>query len=355
MIEKKVAVGMSGGVDSSVCAVLLMEQGYQVSGVTLKLHEERADMEKTCGSLTDAEDAKKVADKLGIEFFVCDMKDTFKKQVIERFSQSYERAETPNPCILCNRYIKFDAMLEYAKSIGMDYVATGHYANVEFDEKSGRYLLKKATDLSKDQSYVLYSLTQDQLSHILFPLGNLEKSKVRQIAEQNDFHNAKKKESQDICFVPDGDYAAFIRRYRGISFPEGDFVDKEGKILGKHKGIIHYTVGQRKGLGLSFPCPMYVVSKNLENNTVVLAPIEELYQSTFYATDINLISVPKIEGEMKVCAKIRYNQKEQPATVIQIDDNTLQVTFLEPQKAITKGQAVVLYDGDIVVGGGTIL
>ncbi len=355
MIEKKVAVGMSGGVDSSVCAVLLTEQGYQVSGVTLKLHEERDDLEKTCGSLTDAEDAKKVADTLGIDFFVCDMKETFQKQVIERFSKSYERAETPNPCILCNRYIKFDAMLEYAKSIGMDYVATGHYANVEFDEKSGRYLLKKAKDLSKDQSYVLYSLTQDQLSHILFPLGNLEKSKVREIAEQNGFHNAKKKESQDICFVPDGDYAAFIRRFRGISFPEGDFVDKTGKILGKHKGIIHYTIGQRKGLGLSFPCPMYVVSKNLEDNTVVLAPIEELYQSTFYATDINLISVPKIEGEMKVCAKIRYNQKEQPATVTQIDENTLKVTFLEPQKAITKGQAVVLYDGDVVVGGGTIL
>ncbi len=355
MIEKKVAVGMSGGVDSSVCAVLLMEQGYQVSGVTLKLHEERDDLEKTCGSLTDAEDAKKVADKLGIDFFVCDMKETFQKQVIERFSQSYERAETPNPCILCNRYIKFDAMLEYAKSIGMDYVATGHYANVEFDEKSGRYLLKKAKDLSKDQSYVLYSLTQDQLSHILFPLGNLEKSKVREIAEENGFHNAKKKESQDICFVPDGDYAAFIRRFRGISFPEGDFVDKDGNVLGRHKGIIHYTVGQRKGLGLSFPCPMYVVSKNLENNTVVLAPIEELYQSTCYATDINLISVPKIEGEIKVCAKIRYNQKEQPATVTQIDDNTLQITFIEPQKAITKGQAVVLYDGDVVVGGGTIL
>lgn len=355
MTEKKVAVGMSGGVDSSVCAVLLMQQGYRVSGVTLKLHEEKDNTQKTCGSLTDAEDAKKVADMLGIDFYICDQKETFQKQVIERFSQSYERAETPNPCILCNRYIKFDAMLEYAKSIGMDYIATGHYANVEFDRASGRYLLKKAKDLSKDQSYVLYSLTQEQLSHVLFPLGNLEKAQVREIAEKNGFHNAKKKESQDICFVPDGDYAAFIRRYRGVSFPEGNFVAKDGKVLGKHKGIIHYTIGQRKGLGLSFPCPMYVISKNLEENTVVLAPIDELYQTTFEATDINLISVPKIEGEMKVSAKIRYNQKEQPAIVTQPDENTLRVTFSEPQKAITKGQAVVLYDGDIVVGGGTIL
>lgn len=353
MNQKKVAVGMSGGVDSSVCAVLLKEAGYHVSGVTLTLHAERN--EKVCGTSDHVEDAKKVAETLGIDFYDCDRKELFQKQVMDRFSQSYEKAETPNPCILCNRYIKFDAMLSYAKSLGMDYLATGHYANVEKDLQTGRYLLKKATDVSKDQTYFLYTLTQDQLAHILFPLGNLEKSQVRQIAEENNFHNAKKKESQDICFVPDGDYAAFIRRYRGISFPEGNFVDQEGNILGKHKGIIHYTIGQRKGLGLSFPCPMYVISKNLENNTVVLGPIDQLYQTTLLAGDINLISVPKIEGERKVSAKIRYNQKEQPATVVQLDENTLQVTFAEPQKAITKGQAVVLYDGDVVVGGGTIL
>lgn len=355
MNQKKVAVGMSGGVDSSVCAVLLQNAGEKVSGITLKLHKETATPEGTCGSTTDSEDAKKVADRLGIDFFFCDMTDTFQKAVIDRFSKSYENAETPNPCILCNRYIKFDAMLQAAQNLGMDYIATGHYARVEFDEISGRYLLKKAKDIQKDQSYVLYSLTQEQLSRAIFPLGNLEKAQVRAIAEENGFHNAHKKESQDICFVPDGDYAAFIRRYRGISFPEGNFVDKDGKILGKHKGIIHYTVGQRKGLGLSFPCPMYVISKNLENNTVTLGPLEDLYQTSFLATDINLISVPKIQGEMNVCAKIRYNQKEQSATVVQLDENTLRVTFLEPQKAITKGQAVVLYDKDIVVGGGTIV
>ena len=354
MNQKKIAVGMSGGVDSSVCAVLLQEAGYAVSGITMLLHGGCED-EKICGSSSDIDDAKAVADRLGIPLHVCDQTKEFKDQVIERFSKSYELAETPNPCILCNRYMKFDAMLEEAIALGMDGIATGHYARVEYDERLERYLLKKAKDVAKDQSYVLYSLTQHQLSHTLFPLGDLEKSQVREIAENKNLKNAHKKESQDICFVPDGDYAAFIRRYRGVIFPEGNFVDKEGKILGKHKGIIHYTIGQRKGLGLSFPCPMYVIAKDLKTNTVTLGSIEELYQSTFFATDINLISVEKLDGEMQVSAKIRYNQKEQPATVKQIDNNTIQVTFLQPQKAITKGQAVVLYDGDIVVGGGTIL
>lgn len=352
--SKKVAVGMSGGVDSSVCALLLCEAGYEVSGITLLLHGGSTN-EKVCGSTSDIDDAKSVAESLGIPLTVCDQRKTFECQVIDRFSKSYELAETPNPCILCNRYMKFDAMLSEALNLGMDYIATGHYARVEYDESSGRYLLKKAIDETKDQSYVLYSLTQHQLSHTLFPLGHLKKSEIREIANKKNLKTAHKKESQDICFVPDGDYAAFIRRYRGVSFPEGNFVDKEGNILGRHKGIIHYTVGQRKGLGLSFPCPMYVISKNLDTNTVVLGPIEELYQTTFYATDINLISVEKIEGELQVSAKIRYNQKEQPATVSQINENTIKVTFLEPQKAITKGQAVVLYNGDTVVGGGTIL
>lgn len=351
------AVGMSGGVDSSVAALLFHEAGYLVTGVTLQLHREThsSAAEASCGSDANARDARAVCDRLGIDFQVWNMEEAFRRQVMDRFAKSYASAQTPNPCIFCNRHIKFGAMLETALSRGIDYVATGHYANVSYHEPSGRYRLTRAKDLSKDQSYVLYSLTQHQLAHLQFPLGNLEKSEVRAIAEQHGFGNAHKQESQDICFVPDGDYAGFIQRYCGISFPAGDFVDRSGRILGQHKGIIHYTVGQRKGLGLSFPQPMYVLEKNLAANQIVLGPVEELFQTTLLATDINLISVPKIEGEMAISARIRYNQKEQPANVVQVDDNTLRVTFLSPQKAIAKGQAVVLYDGDVVVGGGTIV
>ncbi len=355
MKPNHVAVGMSGGVDSSVCAALLLKDGYRVHGVTLQLQPDLPFAKSSCGSSSDADDAKKVAAELGIPFSVWDMRKEFSQQVIRRFSQSYQKADTPNPCIHCNRYIKFDAMIEKALEEGMDYVATGHYARVEYDNVSGRYLLKKAADPTKDQSYVLYSLTQEQLSHILFPLGELSKQQVRALAEEYNFHNAHKKESQDICFVPDGDYAAFIKKYSGVTFPEGDFVDKNGTVLGRHKGIIHYTVGQRKGLGLSFPCPMYVLEKNKETNTVVLGPLEELFQTTFYATDLNWISIETLTDERKVHARIRYNQKEQPATVRRVNETTVEVTFLEPQKAITRGQAVVFYDGDIVVGGGTIL
>ena len=281
-------------------------------------------------------------------------KESFRENVIERFISAYENGATPNPCIDCNRYIKFEKLMLHARELGMDKLVTGHYARVEYDEERGRYILKKAIDLSKDQSYVLYSLTQEQLSMLYLPLGELTKTETRAIAEQNGFVNAAKRDSQDICFVPDGKYAEFIERRTGKSYPSGDFVDEEGNVLGEHKGIIRYTIGQRKGLGLALPHPMYVKEKNLEENKVILCENEALFSKELTATDVNLISTDRIEGEMRVSARVRYNQKEQPATVTQPDGDRIRVVFDEPQRAVCKGQAVVLYDGDTVVGGGVI-
>lgn len=335
---------MSGGVDSAVSAYLLKENGYDVTGITLRLCSENA---------TDATDAKAVADKIGVCHLVDDMSDTFSKKVIDDFVNCYKEGGTPNPCIVCNKHIKFGAMLDYALKHDMDYIATGHYARID-KTKNDRYLLLKAKDESKDQSYVLYSLTQAQLSRILFPLGELTKSEVRAIAEKNDFINSRKRDSQDICFVPDGDYAAFIERYTGESFKHGDFVDLEGNKLGEHKGIIRYTVGQRKGLGISLGKPAFVCAKNMEENTVVLGENSDLFSKTLTAHDVNLISCDSISEPMRVKAKVRYNQKEQPATAVSIGESKIKVEFDEPQRAISKGQSVVLYDGDIVVGGGII-
>ena len=357
MMEKKAVIAMSGGVDSSVAALLAQQAGYDAVGVTLKLHtNEDAGIprEKTCCSLDDVNDARSVAARLGMPFYVFNFTDSFRREVMDRFVRAYEQGKTPNPCIDCNRYIKFRKLMQRAKEIGYDHVATGHYAQVEQDEKTGRWLLKKGVDHTKDQSYVLYSLTQDELSRLLLPLGGLTKARVRQIAEENGFLNAKKHDSQDICFVPDGDYAAFIQRYAGKKFPPGAFVGTQGETYGEHKGIIHYTVGQRKGLGLSFPQPMYVCGIDPERNQVVLGRHEELFSRELTARDINLISRETIEEPMRVKAKVRYRHAEQPATVVQTGPDELKVTFDEPQRAITKGQAVVLYDGDTVVGGGVI-
>ena len=326
----KALIAMSGGVDSSVAAYLTMQNGYDCTGVTLKLYDnEDTDelREKTCCSLDDVEDARSVCRRLGIPFFVCNFKDSFRENVIERFIRAYENGATPNPCIDCNRYIKFEKLMRHALELDMDILVTGHYARIGYDEARGRYLLKKAVDLSKDQSYVLYSLTQE---------------------------HAAKRDSQDICFVPDGKYAEFIERQTGREYPCGDFVDEAGNVLGEHKGIIRYTVGQRKGLGLALPRPMYVKEKNLAENKVVLCDNSALFSRELTAGDINLISTDRIDGELRVNARVRYNQKEQPATVSQTDENTIRVVFDEPQRAICKGQAVVLYDGDEVVGGGVI-
>ena len=356
----KVMVGMSGGVDSSVAAMLLRDGGYDVTGVTLRMFGDADIAEavqdgKTCCALSDVSDAKAVAEKLGFGHFVFDFTEYFRADVMERFAQSYICGRTPNPCIECNRHVKFGAMLDRAMELGYDFIATGHYAVIEYDEERGRYILKRPADRSKDQTYVLYSLTQDQLAHTLFPLGKLEKSRVRALAEQVGLVNSDKPDSQDICFVPDGDYAGFISRFSGIVPKHGSFTDMDGNILGKHKGVICYTVGQRKHLGISLGKPAYVVRKDAETNTVTLGSESDLYTDSLIAEDFNLISVDELTAPMRVTAKTRYSQHEQPAVVSYIGDGRYRVEFDEPQRAVTSGQAVVLYDGDIVVGGGTII
>ena len=351
----KVLVAMSGGVDSAVCAHLI-NQEHEALGVTMRLHDESDNLiygENSCCSSKDIADAKSVCNIIGIPHETHDFGAQFKECVIGDFIRCYKNGSTPNPCIVCNRKIKFEQLLKMALERGYDAIATGHYARIEKGE-NGRYLLKKALDLTKDQSYVLYSLTQNQLSHTIFPLGEMTKSDARNLAEQIGFVNARKKDSQDVCFIPDGDYVSFIERTTGESFEKGNFIDLNGNVLGTHQGIIKYTIGQRKGLGIALGEPMYVIEKNLENNTVTLARNFELFGTTLTASHINLIACDKIENPLKIKAKIRYNQKEQPATVEQIGDDLIKVTFDEPQRAITRGQSVVLYDGDIVVGGGII-
>ena len=362
-MEKKAIIAMSGGVDSSVAALLCQQQGFDCMGVTLALtnNEDRGiPQEKTCCSVDDVADARSVAFRLGMPFYVFNFKDAFRREVMGRFVQAYENGETPNPCVDCNRYIKFEKLMRRGEEIGYPYVATGHYARVEQDPQTGRWLLKKGLDPAKDQSYMLYSLTQWELSRLLLPLGGLTKERVRELAEEHGFINARKRDSQDICFVPDGDYAAFIRRWEEKKedpkeFPPGEFVGTEGQVYGQHKGIIHYTVGQRKGLGLSFPQPMYVCKLDTEKNQVVLGKQEELFSREVTARDINLISQESIDTPMRVKARVRYRQMEQPATAIQTGPDELQVIFDEPQRAITPGQSLVLYDGETVVGGGKIV
>lgn len=351
----KALIAMSGGVDSSVAAKLMVEQGFTCIGCTMKLYEnEDAGVcnSRTCCSLDDVEDARSVAYKLGMPYYVFNFKTDFREKVIRKFVTSYENGITPNPCIDCNRYMKFEKLYERAKILDCDYVVTGHYARIE--KSNGKYLLKKALDETKDQSYVLYSMTQEQLAHSLFPLGNLKKTETRKLAEEKGFVNADKPDSQDICFVPDGDYAKIVELHTGHPSIPGDFVDKTGNILGKHKGIIHYTIGQRKGLGLSFSEPLYVCEICPDKNRVVLGTKEELFREELYAGEFNWISGETPKESFRCKAKIRYRQKEQWAVVTPLENGEVKIKFDEKQRAITPGQAVVLYDGEVVLGGGVI-
>lgn len=355
---ESVFLGMSGGVDSSVSALLLQRAGYNVSGVNLRLfHNEDLGegREKTCCSLADAEDARAVAARLGISFYVFDFSQIFRDTVIADFLSEYEAGRTPNPCVVCNRSVKFGALLQRALTLHGHFLSTGHYARVERDRNTGRWLLKRGVDRSKDQSYFLYMLTQDQLSHILFPLGSLYKTEVREIAEQNGLVNAKKRDSQDICFAPDGDYATFIERTVGHPSPSGDFVDESGRVLGRHKGFVRYTRGQHKGLGLSVEPPLYVLDKDPATATIRLGPDAALWTRTLTAEKMNWISIPALVDPIRITAKTRYSQRECFAVAEPLDGGGLRLTFDEPQRAVTPGQAVVLYDGETVVGGGTIV
>lgn len=351
----RIMVGMSGGVDSSVAAALLAGEGHELIGVTLRLYDNGdAAAEKMCGSARDADDAAKIAAALGIPHKIAEFTDDFRDMVLSRFVSEYENGRTPNPCIVCNKYIKFGKMLDYALANDCDYVATGHYVKNGFDSVSGRHLLLRAGDEAKDQTYMLYMLSQQQLGHARFPLGDLKKTEVRSIAASLSLISADKPDSQDICFVPDGRYAEFIEKYRGAESAEGDFVDSEGNCVGRHGGIIRYTIGQRKGLGIAFGKPMFVIKKDSGKNTVTLGEEELLFSRRVRISDINLIALEKLESPLQVEAKIRYNQKVQPALLIP-DENGAVLEFDSPQRAATPGQAAVFYDGAVTVGGGVIV
>ncbi len=357
MATKKALIGMSGGVDSSVAAYLMQQAGFDCIGATMRLYDnEMLGEEKTgtCCSLDDVEDARSVARRMGIPHYVFNFKDDFEEKVIQKFVRCYECGQTPNPCIDCNKYLKFDHLLRRALELGCDYVVSGHYAQVKQDPDTGRHLLYKAADQAKDQTYFLACLNQEQLAHIQFPLGSLTKTRVRQIAEENGFINARKHDSQDICFVPDGDYAAFLARYTGKQYPAGDYLDLNGKVVGRHRGAVCYTLGQRKGLGIALGAPVYVCAKDMEKNTVTVGPNEALFSRGLRANDWNWYPFPALTEPMHVTVKTRHSQSEQSGMVYPEDNGFARVEFDAPQRAVTPGQAVVLYQGSLVVGGGTI-
>lgn len=357
-MKKKVAIGMSGGVDSSVAAYLLKEQGYDVIGVTMQIWQDEdpfvAAENGGCCGLSAVDDARRVADMLEIPYYVLNLKREFKEYVIDYFMDEYMHARTPNPCIACNRYVKWEALLNRAVKMGCDYIATGHYARV-CRLSNGRYALRKSATARKDQTYALYNLTQEQLSKTLMPIGEYEKEEIRCMAEKIGLPVANKPDSQEICFIPDHDYASYIERETGKTFPTGNFVDLNGRVLGTHKGIIHYTIGQRKGLGLSLGTPVFVVDIRPETNEVVIGANDDTFCDRLLADRVNFMSIPELEGELTVTAKIRYSHQGAPCKIKMVGKDMVACQFEEPVRAITPGQAVVFYDGDIVVGGAAIV
>lgn len=368
--KMRALIAMSGGVDSSAAAQIMRARGYACVGCTMKLFapsdlkpaeapesgtNERAGEHLQAQKNTDPiEEARGVTLRIGIPYHVLHCEKEFREHVILPFIDSYEKGRTPNPCLECNRCLKFGVLFEKMKAFGCDCLVTGHYARVRFDEESGRWLLCKAAHPDKDQSYFLYTLTQEELAHVQFPMGDITKEEARKVAQQAGFGNAERKDSQDICFVPDGDYAGFIEHYSGKRYPPGDFTDKDGKVLGRHKGIIHYTLGQRRGLGIPAAARLYVTGIEPEQNRVILGSNDDLMGRELTVRRVNLIALPGIEGELRCRVKIRSRHREQPATVTQTGEDTLRVVFDEPQRAITPGQAAVLYDEDVVIGGGII-
>lgn len=356
-MKKRVLTGMSGGVDSSVTAALLMEAGYEVTGATMKLFGNEditsCAQGQTCCALSDTEDARSVCMKLGIDHMVFDFREDFRRDVMEKFAESYRKGLTPNPCIDCNNFVKFPLLLRRARQLDFDYIATGHYARIDYDENAGRYMLRRAVDRNKDQSYVLYGLTQEELSGTLLPLGTYEKPQVRQEADRLELVNAQKPESQDICFVPDGDYGAFLEKNMGIISKPGDVLDTEGHVLGQHQGIINYTIGQRRGLGMAFPGKRYVVDKSAERATVTIGEERDLYRDRFHVTNLNLISISKLTCPVEAAVMTRYRDRE-TACVLHPAHGGALVRLKEPKRAVTPGQAAVFYIGDTVLGGGVI-
>lgn len=345
----RIIVGMSGGVDSSVAAYLLKEAGHEVIGVTMKTWDEDG-LERGNAITEDAENVSKILD---IPYHIVDFHKEFKNYVVDYFVNEYIQGRTPNPCVVCNRYVKWEALLKAALIFNADYVATGHYASIE-KLLNQRYTLKRANNVKKDQTYALYNLSQEQLSKTWMPLGIYEKDEIRRIADKIGLPVADKPDSQEICFIPDGDYADFIYRYTGMNSEEGNFVDTQGKVFGKHKGIIHYTVGQRKGLGIAFGYPAFVVEIRPETNEVVIGTEDEVFSDILYADKLNFMSVPEFTQGMELTAKIRYNNQGSLCKVYMEDKDTVKCIFNEPVRAITPGQAVVFYDGDYVAGGGRI-
>ena len=353
-LGKKVIVAMSGGVDSSVCALLLKQQGFEVVGITMQIWQSSNDQDRACYSLEAVNDARSVAWKLDIPFYVFNFQEEFKHTVIDYFCREYLRGRTPNPCIVCNCQLKFQSLLNKALAMDADYIATGHYARIMRDECSGQFNLLTGLDNSKDQSYALYSLNQHQLEHTLFPLGTYTKHEVRRLAEKAGLPVSSKAESQDICFVPDGNYGAFVDNYPGLEKKTGLFRYSSGDYLGPHKGIHHYTIGQRKGLGLAMGHPVYVTAIDADSNTVWVGENQELFRDHLTASDVHYISATPLNSPTELTVKIRYSSKRVPALVIPSDNNRAEVKFHSPQRAITPGQAVVFYDGEQVIGGGTI-